>query len=221
MGEGTSNGMNQQSVVDNLADLKEAVQKVIVQYGQEALVQQFINGKEFTVGILGDLVLPILEFDLNRMPNQPRVRDESVKEIDSGYSHVARFSDTYTRLAAYAAIAHTALSCRDYNRMDFRQASDGKVYFLEANPLPGLSPHSSDFPKSAALAGIGYNVMINAVLWQAILRYQSEPEYKQRFSSKRVGYLEDFVNPLQRLNFFHVVAPDTDAKMFRLVKTAK
>lgn len=195
VGEGTSVGMGQYSVVENLEQLKKAVTTVITEYEQPAFVEKYLEGKEYTVGIIGDIILPILSLDLTKIPGNPKVRDPEVKEVDIDYSRVARFSEKYVFLAAQAATAHTALSCNDYNRMDFREDDDGKIYFLESNPLPGLNPTSSDLPKMAGLAGIGYDVMVNLILYEAIKRYQSDNEFGERFDEKRLEYIRDFINP--------------------------
>ena len=63
------------------------------------------------------------------------------------------------------------LGCRDFARMDFRLKKDGKPYFLEINPLPGLNPHSGDLPIMAGKAGISYNELISAIFNAAVERY--------------------------------------------------
>ena len=221
VGEGTSVGMTQDSVVESVDQLKKAIEQIIVEYNQPAMAQQFLDGDEYTVGILGDLVLPILKLNLKELPKSPRIRDSDVKEIDIDYCQPARFNENYVLLAAQAAIAQAALSCRDYNRMDFKKHNDGKIYFLETNPLPGLNPESSDFPKMCRLAGISHDVMINAVLFEAVKRYQADKEFSDRFDGKRVAYIREFIEPtMKSLGTYHVAVPPetSDNVYYRLVK---
>lgn len=198
LAEGTSMGMTQNSVVENLEELRTEVKRMIDGYKQPAIVQRFLDGKEYTVGILGNNVLPILQIDLKKIPKQPKVRDHDVKEIDGDYSVPAKFNEAYIYLAAQAAIAHTALSCRDYNRMDFREHSDGKIYFLEANPLPGLDPSYSDFPKIARLAGISHDNLINMILHESISRYQPIAEFQEKLSAEKVAKIKEYITPIQQ-----------------------
>jgi len=175
------------------------------------------------VGILGDIVLPVLRLDLSKLPDQPKVRDAEVKEIDIDHSTAYRFGEKYVFLAAQAAIAQTALSWRDYNRMDFREDSDGKIYFLEANPLPGLNPTTSDFPKMARLAGLSHEVTVNTVLLEAIKRYRNNNYFSERFSDARIDYLREFVSPVEHLGFFTATIPSkgTESGAYRLAKVKK
>jgi D-alanine-D-alanine ligase len=222
--EGTSVGMSQDSVVETMEHLRAKIEQVITEYKQPALVQPFLSGREHTVGILGDIVLPILSIDLNKIPEQPKVRDEHVKEIDTAYSAPKRFNEKYVLLAAQAAITQNALGFRDYNRMDFREDEKGKIYFLEVNPLPGLNPSSSDFPKIAGMAGISYDVLVNAVLMEAIKRYQSNSsQFRERFPDERVSHIRAFIEPsLAKLDFYPMhVAADMPGLTYKLAKVKK
>ena len=75
--------------------------------------------------------------------------------------------------AADAAPAN-ALGCRDLARIDFRLSADEKLYFIEANPLPGLAPDYSDYPMLAAFCGVGYDELVGGILYAALMRYNME-----------------------------------------------
>jgi D-alanine-D-alanine ligase len=199
---GSSVGVGQNSVVYNLAELESVVNRIITEYDQAVIIEDFLAGKEYGIGILGNLVLPIIEFDLEKVPGNPKVRDPFVKEINhKSYAKPLEFGDGATRqsylfMAAQAAIVHTALGCNDYSRSDFRQSKkDGKNYFIEVNPLPGLDPKLSDFVSICEFAGIDYDSAVNAILWEAVKRYQGYPEYAERFHESRVGYIREFISP--------------------------
>ncbi len=222
--EGTSIGMDQDSVVEDMEQLKASVDRMINEYRQPAMAQQFLEKEEHTVGILGNRILPILKIDLEKMPDKPRIRDPEIKEIDTSYSGPLRFGESYVFLAAQSAIAHTALGCYDYNRLDFRRGKDGKIYLLEANPLPGLDPVGSDFPKMCDLAGIDYDSMINMILEAAVKRYQGEPEFAGRFPVSRTGHITEFIKPaIDRLETYptFVSSNNGDNISYRLLKVKR
>ena len=198
LGEGTSVGMTQNSVVNTIGELKTIVRAILHSYNQPAMAQKFLDGKEYSVGILGNIILPVLEIDLKKIPGNPDVRDAEVKEIDIKYSGPAKFSRKYTKVCHDAAVADFVLGCRHYNRLDFREHSDGIIYFLETNPLPGLNPETSDFPKIAKMAGIEYNALVNMILREAIKSYDDIPRFKERFDEKRIAYLDEFIEPTMK-----------------------
>jgi len=129
-------------------------------------------------------VLPILEVDLTKVPGQPLVRDAHVKEIDTAFSDALSFDvapDRYREFSTAAVRAHDALEALDYNRMDFR-ARDGRLYFLEANPIPGIDPATSDLPAMARRAGIAHGGLIAMILYEAVQRYADYPAHARRFA---------------------------------------
>jgi D-alanine-D-alanine ligase len=129
-------------------------------------------------------VLPILEVDLTRIPGRPVVRDAHVKEIDTEFSEGLSFDaapDRYREFAASAVRAHGALEALDYNRMDFR-TRDGRPYFLEANPIPGIDPATSDLPAMARRAGVSHGGLIAMILYEAVRRYAGHPAHARRFA---------------------------------------
>ena len=79
--------------------------------------------------------------------------------------------DTENEITCTAKKIYEVLSCRDFARVDFRLSPEGKLYFLEINPLPGLAPGYSDFPMIAEFNGMDYNSLIWNVLESALKRY--------------------------------------------------
>ncbi len=140
------------SVVNSKAELEAALELAIL-YDDEVLFEEFLPGRELTVGILRDEPLVVgeirtegvvFDFVSKYQPGTaaeifpaeiPRELSEQIKEL--------------------ALATHEALKLRDFSRADFRLDSDGKPYCLEANTLPGMTP-TSLFPQSAAAAGIGF-----------------------------------------------------------------
>jgi D-alanine-D-alanine ligase len=179
--EGTSIGISQKSKVHDFLELDEAVKMVHTQFNEPALVEEFLPGNEYTIGIIGRYVLPILEIDFAKIPGQPQVRDPHVKDIENPYiSHIA-WTEKARSFAKLAIVAHEALEVRDYNRMDFRER-DGQLYFLEANVIPGVHPTEADLTNMCRHANIAHADMIALIIHTAVQRLSSL--YPSRFAGK-------------------------------------
>jgi D-alanine-D-alanine ligase len=184
--EGSSKGVHPTSVVESEAELREAAREMIQKYDQPALVEDYIGGREFTVGMLGERrpkVLPPMEVVfLDQSETRPVYSFEFKQDSSTKirYDVPARLEPSQLRVLERAAReCFIALGCRDVARVDFRMDEQGKVYFLECNPLPGLTPGWSDLVLIAKAAGIEYNGLINEILSGAIRRYK-ERERERR-----------------------------------------
>jgi D-alanine-D-alanine ligase len=173
--EGTGKGCEAASLVHTEAELQEAVRRVIGRYRQPALVERYLPGREFTVGIVGNgndaRVLGVCEILLK--PNaEANVYSLHNKELCEELVTYAPTDDGEAWLAGARALqAYRALECRDAARIDFRSDADGEPHFLEANPLAGLNPWHSDLPILAAQNGIDFVTLIGMVLDAALARY--------------------------------------------------
>lgn len=179
--EGTSIGISQKSKVHDIAELEQAVNLVYTQFKEAALVEEFLPGKEYTIGVIGQYVLPILEIDFSRIPGQPHVRDPHVKDIENPYITHLVWTDKAKEYAKIAIAAHESLEVRDYNRMDFRERDD-QLYFLEANVIPGLHPTEADLTTMCRHAEIAHNDMIALIVQAAVQRLSLH--YPDRFVGK-------------------------------------
>jgi len=184
--EGSSKGVHATSVVENEAELREAAQKMIVKYDQPALVEDYIGGREFTVGMLGERrpkVLPPMEVVfLDKEQTRPVYSFEFKQDWSSKIRYDVPASlepGEQKALERAARECFIALGCRDVARVDFRMDEHGKIYFLECNPLPGLTPGWSDLVLIAKAAGIEYNALISEILSGAFRRYK-ERERERR-----------------------------------------
>jgi D-alanine-D-alanine ligase len=152
-------------------------------YRQEILVEEFIDGTELTVGVLGNddpLVLPVLEIDFAACQDAGeffyswRVKEYQGK-AGLGLSPFlycpARLAPSLAEcVQAVALRAHQALGCVDLSRTDIRLRHDGTPFVLEVNPLPGLDPLESNFPIMTSAAGIAYPALINRLVELAFAR---------------------------------------------------
>jgi D-alanine-D-alanine ligase len=173
--EGSSKGIVSSSIIHDLDQLQEAVAELREVYRQNILVEEFIDGDELTVGLTGNdppEVLGIMRI-MPRSAAGPFVYGLEVKrdfERLAAYECPARLARRETQAVMQAALASwQALGCRDVARIDFR-LRDGVPYFLEANPLPGLSPQSGDLVILSKLAGIAYRDLVGRILSAAIAR---------------------------------------------------
>mgnify|MGYP003524830655 FL=1 len=179
--EGTSIGISQKSKVHDVSELEHAVNSVYTQFNEAALVEEFLPGKEYTIGLIGQYVLPVLEIDFTKIPGQPHVRDPHVKDIENPYITHLAWTDKAREYAKIAIEAHESLEVRDYNRMDFRERDD-QLYFLEANVIPGLHPTEADLTTMCRHAGVAHNDMIALIVQAAVQRLS--PRYPDRYAGK-------------------------------------
>jgi D-alanine-D-alanine ligase len=180
--EGTSKGITSKSVVDDEAGVREIAREIIDRYGQPALVEEYITGREFTVGLLGERrprVLPPMEV-VFLQPSGRAVYDYACKQ--DWEKHV-RYEcpptvtkDELRMIEKVSRSTFMALGCRDVARVDLRMTSDGKVYVIEVNPLPGLTPDYSDLCLIAKGAKLDYRSLIGDILSSAIKRWRERQE---------------------------------------------
>lgn len=177
--EGSSKGIRDDQLVREASDLEERVLRVLRRYGQPALVERFLPGREFTVGILGNLpdlrILPPVEIRFDGFPagSNPIYSWEAKWVWDRPEAPLAVF-DCPARLTAPEQLAvedvcrraARVLRLRDWSRIDLRMDEHGVPHVLEVNPLPGVLPDpaaNSCYPKAARAAGMDYPTMALAV----------------------------------------------------------
>ena len=176
LAEGTGKGCEAASLVQTQSRaVRRGATRVIERYNQPALVEQYLPGREFTVGIVGNgddaRVLGVCEI-LLKPQAEANVYSLHNKELCEELVIYAPASDDEARLAGTRALqAYRALECRDTARIDFRSDAKGEPYFLEANPLAGLNPSHSDLPILAAQNGIEFVALIGMILDAGLARY--------------------------------------------------
>jgi D-alanine-D-alanine ligase len=185
--EGTSKGVTRKSVVSDEGELREVAREMIAKYRQPALAEQYISGREFTVGLLGERrprVLPPMEIVFLDATNPTPIYSFEMKQDWSReirYEVPARLSEReLDRLERAARETFSALGCRDVARIDFRIDADGRIFFIECNPLPGLTPGWSDLVLIAQAAGIEHRALIGEILSFAVRRHQERERERER-----------------------------------------
>jgi len=180
--EDGSIGIDAGSVVQSMKELTERIALLHEHFDSPALIEEFIEGREIYVGLLGSdkpEALPPVELDLSKLPKgMPRIAGKEVKwekgteAYDATRSAVAHDlpEELGRRIQETALAAYVALGLRDYGRIDLRVAPQGEIYVIEANPNPWLAPEA-ELAMAAAAAGRDYPKLIGEIVDQAVSRY--------------------------------------------------
>jgi len=179
--EGTSKGVTARSLVTSRAALLEVCAELLAEYREPVLVEEFLSGREFTVGILGTgadaRALATLEVVLKAGADAAvySYRNKAQWRELVGYELLA--SGALCREVEEVALATwKCLGCRDAGRVDVRLDAAGNPQMLEVNPLAGLTPEHSDLPIMAALVGLGFETLIGEILRCTATRLAAEAE---------------------------------------------
>jgi len=174
--EGSSKGIRLTSLAYSVSQAQEEAKRILECYQQPIMVEEFIDGDEVTVGIIGNSSPRVL----GMMRVLPKRKDEHFiysLEVKRDYQNRVDYEcpallrgKVLDKLADSSLKIFKALGCRDFARLDFRISSKGVPYFIEVNPLPGLGTHS-DLVIMASKLGWTHNELINAVLDSALRRY--------------------------------------------------
>lgn len=183
--ESTSMGMQ---VVYNWNDLRPAVKEQIEKYSQDILVEQFIPGREFAIGIIGNggnvETLPIVELDLKGDPNKIQTKDDKMKTPLEKICPATLSKEQEIELNNLCKEAYRKLGLYDYARVDIRMDSNGNFFILELNSMASLGLGGSLY-FAAKTAGYSYESFINKLLDVATMRYFGE-------HSEQLKRLEEF-----------------------------
>jgi D-alanine-D-alanine ligase len=176
--EGSSKGIRGKCLVDTPGEAAEVVEELRRAYQQPILAEEYVEGRELTVGVLGNdppRILGVMEVvplgAAGRFVYSLEVKRDYLRQVR--YECPARLGPAGAAVAEAALLAYEALGCRDVARVDFR-LKGRTPYFLEVNPLPGLNPESSDLVIMAGAVGVGYDELIGEIL-QAALARQDRP----------------------------------------------
>jgi D-alanine-D-alanine ligase len=173
--EDASLGISQASLVEDMQSLKERIEFIHDHVKTDALVEEYIDGRELYIGVLGNTrvtTLPVWEMDFGTLSRvQARIATRKVK-WDRKYqakhgiaTHAAQdlAAEQQRHLSHLAKRIYRALHMTGFARMDLRMREDGSVFLLEANANPNLS-YGEDFAESAAVAGIDYDTLVNRIV---------------------------------------------------------
>jgi len=172
--EGSSKGVSARSLVRNRKELREICAHLLETFHQPALVETFLSGREFTVGILGSgrssRVLGVMEVLATTGGDQSAYTYANKQEWRDRVRYHVVGDDKALQAAEVALSAWQALGCLDAGRVDVRLDAAGKARFIEVNPLAGLNPESSDLPILCHQIGLEYDMLIAQIVESATLR---------------------------------------------------
>ncbi|MBN2190706.1 MAG: ATP-grasp domain-containing protein [Candidatus Aureabacteria bacterium] len=177
--EGSSKGIRTNSKVNNFDELETQVGWVFKNYpGQPVLIEQFIRGREITVGVIGNnppRILGMMEIGFKENTKKDFIYSLEVKR---DYEKLVKYTcppglddKVAAKVEKMALSAYDCLHCKDIARMDFRIDEKANAYFIEINPLPGLSPDYSDLIIMSKKLGIEYEDIIRGIIENAVKRY--------------------------------------------------
>jgi D-alanine-D-alanine ligase len=175
LAEGTGKGVDGNSRLGSRRELLEVCRRLLANFSEPVLVEEYLPGREFTTAVLGEdrraRVLGSMEIAMRRRAGTDiysYLNKERCEELVR-YSPMApgRLRKTVERLALES---YRLLGCRDAARVDFRCDGKGRPMFLEINPLPGLHPIHSDLPMIAAQEGMSYKELIGSIIDSACRR---------------------------------------------------
>ena len=182
-------------------DLAERIRVVSENFTKEVLVEEFIDGREFTVSVIGNKnpkVLPIVEQQFGFLPKGMNkiasfelkwVYEDALENLSDAYDCPAKLSKSLEKRISDTSIGiFKLLDVRDCARIDYRLDKRRNLYFIEINTLPGINPDESIisyFPLAARTAGMSYGELIDGILSLACKRYNLQ--YAKRQSRKVVS----------------------------------
>jgi len=185
--EGSSRGVMEDNVVENLKELKKRIKIVSENFSKELIIEEYIDGREFTVGVMGNekpVVLPIVEQKFDLLPpgkykiasfELKWIYEYNMKSVSDVYECPAKLTKTTKNLIEDTSREiYKLLDVKDCARIDYRLDKKGRLYFIEINTLPGINPdpnETSCFPLAARTAGMTFTQMIGKILSLACERY--------------------------------------------------
>lgn len=172
--EGTGKGITAGSRVTSRSEMNRACMEILQRFGQPALVEAFLPGREFTVGIRGtgkeSAVIAVMEVMFTGHAHDGTYSYETKKNYEERVSYHLVNDSVAEKAGEVALVAWRGLGCRDAGRIDLRADVHGVPNFIEVNPLAGLHPVDSDLPILCGLAGIGYGELIRGIMDSALKR---------------------------------------------------
>jgi D-alanine-D-alanine ligase len=169
--EGTGKGITEKSLVNSPQELKAMVEWILTEFHQPALVEEYLPGREFTVGIIGsgDEAVAIGGMEVicaNNLPYSVEVKENYLDYC----TYKPLGSEIVDECKSVALKAWKALNAVDAGRIDLKADRAGRICFIEANPLAGLNPVHSDLPILSRMYGIEYQTLMEMIMKAALKR---------------------------------------------------
>lgn len=172
--EGTGKGIDSNSKINSKSELYTVCLNLLQKFKQPVLIEEFLPGREFTVGVLGtgmDAYVPgAMEIIFKNKSSNKIYTYEFKENYEDVVEYVSVKDELFNQCEELALNAWRALNCYDGGRVDMRMDKHDKISFIEINPLAGLNPITSDLPILCKLNGVEYQEIIDKILESAIKR---------------------------------------------------
>jgi D-alanine-D-alanine ligase len=169
--EGTGKGITARSIVHNFEELGAICGDLLEKYSQPVLVEEYLPGREFTVGVVGSGRESTCIGGMEIICKDGLPYSNEVKENYKDYvEYIPIEKELWEECSKVSKDAWVALGGVDAGRIDLKADRNGKICFIEANPLAGLNPVHSDLPILSGMSNISYHELINKIIESAIKR---------------------------------------------------
>jgi D-alanine-D-alanine ligase len=177
LAEGTGKGINQNSIINDDAQLQETCSYILKTFEQPVLIEKFLSGREFTVGMVGTgnnaRCVGLMEVLLTKKAEKDVYSYGNKSDYLDRVKYRVPEKDITQKCYEVALKAWNVLECRDGGRIDLRCDEQGIPNFIEVNPLAGLNPIDSDLPILCKLNGISYDELIEMIMNSALSRIRN------------------------------------------------
>jgi len=172
--EGTGKGISAASRITDRHELEKTCGWLLEKYKQPALIETFLPGREFTVGVVGTgkqaKAIGVMEVVLKEEAELHAYSYWNKEKCEDLVNYGLVAGAVAEKSKEIALVVHRGLDCRDAGRIDLREDADGNLSFMEINPLPGLHPEHSDLPILCTMVGIGYRELMEDIMNSAVAR---------------------------------------------------
>ncbi len=172
--EGTGKGVTPRSRIESLTELRDVCQGLLSEYRQPVLVEEYLPGREFTTGVIGTgaeaEAVGTMEVIMRESAEPHAYTYVNKEDCDQRILYELSHGEEARACADLSLRAWRALGCRDSGRVDIRMDGEGRVSFMEVNPLAGLHPQHSDLPIICSLVGMSFQELIHRIMASARAR---------------------------------------------------
>jgi D-alanine-D-alanine ligase len=174
MAEGSGKGISPASKLTNRKQLVKICMELLDRFQEPVLVEEYLPGREFTVGVIGTgcdaVAIGALEVSLRKEAEADAYGYQNKEKCEDLVTYTLAKGPEAEEACRVALGCWKALECRDAGRVDLRTDKKGRMNFIEVNPLAGLHPHHSDLPMLCAAVGIEYKELIDRIIRSAVHR---------------------------------------------------
>jgi D-alanine-D-alanine ligase len=170
--EGTGKGITERSVVRDMDSMKSIVTELLAAYRQPVLIEEYLPGREFTVGVTGTGAEAKVTGGMEVICKDNLPYSVEVKEHYEDYAEYRVYDEELRQECDAVALgAWRALGAVDAGRVDMKADRNGRICFIEANPLAGLNPVHSDLPMLSRMNGMSFDTLMRLIMESARTRY--------------------------------------------------